>query len=194
MKSRFGAVPGIVAAIFALMAPVFFPVRPAAAEYPRTEVSVEIPEVTLTRTDGIRVPLRKLLADGKPVMVQFIFTTCTTICPVMSAVFATVREELGPERKDLRMISFTIDPEHDTPAILGEYAKLFDADEEWIFLTGSHSDIVSVERAFGEYAGNKMNHAPLTFLRPSPGSRWVRIEEIVSAEELGREAREMLRK
>ena len=101
MKSRFGAVPGIVAAIFALMAPVFFPVRPAAAEYPRTEVSVEIPEVTLTRTDGIRVPLRKLLSDGKPVMVQFIFTTCTTICPVMSAVFATVREELGPGRKDL---------------------------------------------------------------------------------------------
>lgn len=163
-------------------------------EYRRTEVSVEIPDVTLVRTDGTRVSLRKILSDGRPVMAQFIFSTCPTICPVMSAVFATVREELGPERKNLRMVSFTIDPEHDTPEVLGKYAKLFDADEEWFFLTGSFSDITTVQRAFGAYDGNKMNHAPYTFMRQSPGSPWVRVDEIMSAEDIGREAREMLGK
>jgi protein SCO1 len=166
----------------------------APYDYARSEVSVEIPDVTLVRTDGTRLSLRKILSDGRPVMAQFIFSTCPTICPVMSAVFATVREELGPERKNLRMVSFTIDPEHDTPEVLGEYARLFGADEEWFFLTGSFADMTTVQRAFGAYDGNKMNHAPYTFMRKSPGSPWVRVDEIMSAEDLGREAREMLGK
>ena len=163
-------------------------------EYKRSVVSIEVPDVTLVRTDGIPVSLREVMSDGKPVMVQFIFATCPSICPVMAAVFATVREELGPDRKNLRMVSFTIDPEHDTPEVLGEYAKLFDADEEWIFLTGSFSDITTVQRAFGSYERNKMNHAPYTFMRKSPDSPWIRIDEIMSAEDLGREAREMIGK
>ena len=134
-------------------------------EYRRTEVSVEIPDVTLVRTDGTRVSLRKILSDGRPVMAQFIFSTCPTICPVMSAVFATVREELGPERKNLRMVSFTIDPEHDTPEVLGKYAKLFDADEEWFFLTGSFSDITTVQRAFGNLPGTGWQKLTRLFLR-----------------------------
>lgn len=194
MKTRCGKDPGTVAAILALVLLVAFPAGPAAAEYPRTEVSIDIPDVTLVKTDGTHVSLRKVFSDGKPVMVQFIFATCPSICPVMSAVFGTVREDLGVERKNLRMVSFTIDPEHDTPAVLGEYAKLFDADEEWFFLTGSFSDITAVQRAFGAFERNKMNHAPLTFLRASPGSPWVRIGEIVSAEDLGREARAMMGK
>jgi len=161
--------------------------------YPRSVVSIDIPDVTLVGTDEGRIPLRSVLDAGKPVMVNFIFTTCPSICPIMSAVFATVREKLGKDRDRLRMVSISIDPENDTPAVLRGYAGRFDADAGWLFLTGSYPDIVAVQEAFGTWQRNKMDHAPYTFFRRSSESPWIRVEGILSAEELGKEAGELLR-
>jgi protein SCO1/2 len=61
-----------------------------------------------------------------------------------------------------------------------------------MFLTGGLADIVSVQRAFDAYRGHKMNHAPLTFLRAFPGAPWTRLDGILSAAELEREARSIL--
>jgi protein SCO1/2 len=166
--------------------------KAAQEGYKRITVSYEVPDVTLTGADGAGIPLREALAGGTPVMLNFIFTTCPTICPVMTATFSRVREKLGTERNGLRMVSITIDPEYDTPAVLNEYAKRFSEDPGWLFLTGSLADIVSVQRAFDAYRGNKMNHAPFTFLRASPGAPWTRIDGILSAAELEREARSIL--
>lgn len=160
--------------------------------YMITKVTVAVPDVTLTGTDGRPVPLRAVLGDDRPVMLQFIFTTCPTICPLLTGVAARVREDLGKEREKIRAVSITIDPEHDTPAVLREYAANFDADPEWLFLTGRLPDVVAVQRAFGSYLGNKMNHPPYTFLRRSPRDPWVRIDGIVHAEVLERETRKML--
>lgn len=71
-------------------------------------------------------------------------------------------------------------------------AANFDADPEWLFLTGRLPDVVAVQRAFGSYLGNKMNHPPYTFLRRSPRDPWVRVDGIVHAEVLERETRKML--
>jgi protein SCO1/2 len=160
--------------------------------YRITEVPIAVPDVTMTGMDGRPVPLRALLDGDRPLMLQFVFTTCPTICPLLTGITARVREELGADRERIRAISITIDPEHDTPAVLREYAANFDADPEWLFLTGSLTDVVSVQKAFGSYLGNKMNHPPYTFLRRSPGDPWVRIDGIVHAEVLEREARKML--
>jgi protein SCO1/2 len=160
--------------------------------YRITEVAVVVPDVTLTGMDGRPAPLRAVLGDDRPVMLQFIFTTCPTICPLLTAITATVREDLGKDRGKIRAISITIDPENDTPAVLREYAANFDADPEWRFLTGSYKDIVLVQKAFGSYLGNKMNHPPYTFLRRSPRDRWVRIDGIGHADVLVREARKLL--
>jgi protein SCO1/2 len=160
--------------------------------YKRTVVPYETPDVALTGADGAKVPLREALGGGKPVMMNFIFTTCPTICPVMTATFSRVREMLGPDRDRIRMVSITIDPEYDTPAALKEYAGRFSAGPDWLFLTGSLADIVTVQRAFDAYRGNKMNHAPFTFLRASPGSPWTRLDGILSAAELEREVRSIL--
>ena len=157
-----------------------------------TEVAVAVPDVTLTGTDGRPVPLRAALGDDRPVMLQFIFTTCPTICPLLTGISATVREDLGKDREKIRAISITIDPEHDTPGVLREYAANFDTDPEWMFLTGSLPDVVAVQKAFGSYLGNKMNHPPYTFLRRSPRDPWVRIDGIVHAGVLEREARKLI--
>ncbi len=147
-------------------------------------VDLDLPDVTLVRMDGAKVSLRDELVGDRPVMVNFIFTTCTTICPVMSATFQQVQENLGERRDRVRMISISIDPEHDTPATLAAYARRHNAGPEWHFLTGQPATIERVQRAFGAYRGSKFNHEPLTFLRGADDTRWLRVAGLRSARDL----------
>jgi cytochrome oxidase Cu insertion factor (SCO1/SenC/PrrC family) len=82
----------------------------------RSEVSYAIPDVTLIDQDGQRVGVRDLLSTDKPVLANFIFTTCTAICPAMSATFAQVQQGLAADKGEVLMVSISIDPEQDTPA------------------------------------------------------------------------------
>jgi protein SCO1/2 len=157
--------------------------------YTRMEHRYEVPDVVLTNQNGDAVSLRETLAEPKPVLLNFIFTTCTTICPVLSASFAQTQTALGDEAKDVRMISISIDPQHDTPAKLREYAQRFHAGPGWEFLTGDLDDVIAVLKAFDAYRGDKMNHIPLTILRAKPDEPWVRLEGFASARELVREYR-----
>ena len=125
-------------------------------------------------------------------MLNFIFTTCTTICPVMSATFSMVQEKLGPEHGKVRMISISIDPEHDSPSRLNAYAKKFGAGAQWSMLTGSIGNSIAVQRAFDAYFGDKMNHRPVTFMRKGPGKPWLRIDGFASADDLLREYRKLV--
>ena len=134
-----------------------------------------------------------LLATHDPVMLNFIFTTCGAICPVMSQIFSEVPARLGPASAKLRMISISIDPENDTPAELKSYSKRFGATERWQFLTGRVEDVTLVQRAFDSYRGDKMNHEPLTLLRAAPGKPWVRIDGFASAEALASEYRKVVK-
>ena len=151
-----------------------------------------IPDVVLTDTEATPVRLRVLLASDDPVMLNFIFTTCSTICPVMTKVFSEVPARLGADAKHLRMVSISIDPENDTPAQLRDYARKFEAGAHWKFLSGSVQDVIAVQRAFGSYNGDKMSHQPLTLLRAAPGKPWVRIDGFASADQLASEYRKLL--
>ena len=149
---------------------------------PRVDVS--LPDVTLTRSDGARVALRDVLTDRQPVVLNFVFTSCTTICPVMSATFSKFQAGLGPRRGDVKLVSISIDPEYDTPSRLAAYARTLKAGAGWDFFTGSEADIVAIQRAFGTYRGEKMSHEALTFLRAKDGQRWTRLDGLVSVGQL----------
>ena len=153
-------------------------------DYTRSLHTYEIPDLNLIDMHNNRVSLPEVLGDEGPVMLNFIFTTCTTICPVLSATFAQVRRQLGSETKHLRMISVSIDPEQDSPARLREYAQKFKAGTGWQFLTGNQADIIAVQRAFDAYRGDKMNHIPQTYLRRHPDDPWIRLDGFASAAEL----------
>lgn len=164
---------------------------PVDPEYRRTLVHYTIPDVRMVDADGEPVALRTALSD-KPVILDFIFTTCGAICPVMSRTFAQVQAGLGPERDKVRMVSISIDPEQDTPAILKAYAEKYGAGPEWEMLTGSLGDSVTVQRAFDVYRGNKMDHLPATFLRGAAGQPWVRLDGFASAADILREYRQIV--
>lgn len=153
----------------------------------RSVANYAVPDVKLVDASGRKVALREVLAGGAPVMLNFIYTSCTAICPVMSSTFSQVQSKLGPERDKLRMVSISIDPEQDTPAKLKAYAKKYGAGPQWLMLTGSAQDSLAVQRAFDSYRGDKMNHEPVTFLRNANGKSWVRIQGFANADQLLRE-------
>jgi protein SCO1 len=166
---------------------------PETPGYQRSQATYPVPDVTLLDQHGQRVSLPALLDSGdKPIMLNFIFTSCTAICPMMTAIFAQVQTQLGGDAERVRMVSVSIDPEHDKPAELAAYAARFGAGPQWVFLTGSLDDSIAVQRAFDAYRGDKMNHTPLTLFRAAPAAPWVRYDGFADAADLTREYRGML--
>jgi protein SCO1/2 len=157
-----------------------------AEQLARSTTTYQLDGLALLRADGKEVALAEELDHDGPLVLDFVFTTCTTICPILSHTFAMLQAEGNPAGP-LRLVSISIDPQHDTPAVLRAYARQFDAGAEWRFYTGTVAQSVAVQRAFGVYRGNKMNHVPLTFVRRARGEPWVRLEGYASAADIARE-------
>ena len=155
----------------------------AQKSYTRTTERYNAPEVTLIDQNGKRVPLKTIADSNRPVIVQFIFATCTTICPVLSAGFANLQGRLGSASENVHLISISIDPENDTPKIMRDYLKRYRAKPGWDFYTGSRRDIDAVMKAFDAYIPNKMSHYALTLIRTPGSDRWTRIYGIMSSSE-----------
>lgn len=97
-----------------------------------------VPEFTLTNRDGRTI--RRADLDGRPWVADFIFTRCPASCPMMTARMARLNRDL-PADLPVRMVSISVDPEHDTPEVLQRYAQSFQAPDRWLFLTGAREDV-----------------------------------------------------
>jgi protein SCO1/2 len=160
----------------------------AAEPVSRSTAAYRLDGLRLLRADGKDVTLGEELDHDGPLVLDFVFTTCTAVCPILSRTFAELQARSDPAKR-LRLVSISIDPQHDTPAVLRGYAKQFEAGKRWRFYTGTVAQSVAVQRAFDVYRGNKMNHVPLTFVRRGRGQPWVRLEGYASADALLRELR-----
>ena len=149
--------------------------------YRRTLHEYDLGDIGVTKADSLETTLDDLMSRDKPVMVHFIFTTCTTICPVQAATFAQVQRQLGDEASEVQMVSVSIDPEYDTPDRLLEYGKKFRAGPQWDFITGTSEQMIAVQKAFDAYEGNKMNHRALTLMRMPGSDEWIRLEGLIGA-------------
>jgi len=163
-----------------------------AATVSRSSVSYEPPAGTLVRADGKTVSLPRELDDGRPVLLNFIFTTCSSICPLTSRTLEEFQHKLGREAARVHLMSISIDPEQDTPARLSEYARKFHAGPEWQYYTGTVAASLAAQRAFDVYRGEKMSHTPVTLMRAAPGEPWLRIEGFVTPDELLDDYRNLL--
>lgn len=163
-----------------------------AGTYTRSVEAHTVPGVKLVDVNGKPVALRELLDSRSAVMVNFIFTTCTTICPVMSSTFQQVQEKLGKDRNEVRMVSISIDPENDTPRKMKEYAAQHKAGGQWLFLTGTLENSIQVQKALGVFAGEKMNHKPVTLMKAKGSeTQWVRLEGLADAGQVVDEYRKL---
>lgn len=86
------------------------------------------------------------ILQDKITVVDFFFTSCPDICPVMSKQLSRVQEKFK-KNNQVNILSFTVDPEHDSPEVLREYAESFEAtNSNWLFLTGKKENIYSLAR------------------------------------------------
>lgn len=157
--------------------------------YIRTVEAYAVPNVTLLNQDGKKLRLGSFIDSGKPVVIDFIYTTCTTICPVLSAGFASLRSKLGKDAAAVQLISISIDPENDRPEQMKAYLNKFGAGEGWDFVTGNREDIAIVLKALDAEIPDKMAHRPIYLIRGSKTDQWVRINGLVSGADLMEELR-----
>ena len=131
------------------------------------------PPFTLTSQDGKSVALADL--RGKVLAVTFIYTGCPDICPLVTQKMVDVQNALGAEfGTKIAFVSITLDPEHDTPAVLKDYAQSWGAKPNgWMFLTGSPAAIRDVTRRYGVFFAKKedgsVDHTQLTTLVDADG-------------------------
>jgi protein SCO1/2 len=163
----------------------------APGPYKRTVESYTVPDVTLVDQAGTKVKLKPLLESGEPLILDFIFGTCTTICPVLSAGYANLQLKLPAESSKVHLVSISIDPENDTPKVMRDYLKRYRAKPGWDFLTGKREDIDKVMYAFNAYIPNKMSHYPLTIIREPKTGKWIRIFGMMSSSEFVEECRKV---
>ena len=155
----------------------------------RSTAEYTLPQVQLVREDGKHVTLPDELKDGRPAVMTFIFTTCNSICPLVSQTLAKFQDALGADKNRVHILSISIDPEEDTPARLSDYAKELHAGPEWHHYTGTVQAITTAERAFNVYRGDKMGHTPVILLRAAPNKPWVRFDGFATTDQLIAEIR-----
>ena len=101
-----------------------------------------IPQFEFIDSNGNTVTLNNL--KGKVWVADFIFTTCTMACPMMTGNMNLVHKKFK-KNDDVRLVSISVYPEYDTPDVLKEYASQYDADtEKWLFLTGDESSVKNI--------------------------------------------------
>ncbi|QDV18241.1 hypothetical protein Pan153_28980 [Gimesia panareensis] len=132
--------------------------KASAAEQKKTEETEEvsikgpvwpkegIEDFSLTERSGKTITKKDLL--GKPWVACFVFTRCAGPCPRVSGQFYQLQKDL--KDLDFRLVTITVDPKHDTPEVLSQYAELMGADpKKWLFLTGDQKDIFHlIEKSF----------------------------------------------
>jgi protein SCO1/2 len=164
----------------------------AGSKVIRTTVQYTIPQVRLVRDDGKSVSLPDEMNDGRPVVLNFVFTTCGSICPLMSQIFGQFQQRMAKQGGDVHLMSISTDPEQDTPERLREYAKQFGAGPSWQHYTGTLQASQAAQRAFDVYRGDKMSHTAVTLIRIAPGQPWRRIDGFVTPDELVHEFHQLL--
>jgi len=159
--------------------PEINPVDPVAdPSIPKTEnysfSAAKIPHARVLDQNGKQLNFYTDLIKGKSVAINFVFTTCTAICPSLTATFRRVQQEARTRGLDVQLISISVDPTVDTPERLNEFAKKFKVEPGWTFVTGDKAEIDSLLQALGVAVANKNDHTPMVIIGNEVADQWTR--------------------
>jgi protein SCO1/2 len=127
------------------------PFAVASSGKARSQVGAEwFTNVEVTTQDGRTLRFYADVMKGKILLINFFFTECDAVCPLMTENLVRVQELLAPRvGTDIFMVSITLQPEHDTPEMLAAYARTYGVGPGWLFLTGKRSDIELLRHRLG---------------------------------------------
>jgi cytochrome oxidase Cu insertion factor (SCO1/SenC/PrrC family) len=127
-----------------------------------------IPDVAVQTQAGSEVHFYSDLLENRVTAVNFIFTSCTTVCPLMGVRFAQLQPLLP---KDVSLVSVSIDPTNDTPARLEAWAHRVGAKPGWTLVTGAKPDIDDLLRSLGTQIADPASHTPLILIIDDRGGK-----------------------
>src|SRR5271165_1710452 len=182
MKTKFG-VPRLVRLTGFLIALVTIrPIAGVPAESDPgsvTEAKQNIPDVELADQDGKTVHLYSDLVKGRVAALSFIFTTCTTICPLIGANLGRLQTELGQSLgEDIALISVSVDPANDTPQRMKAWGAQFGAKPGWSLLTGDKETVNQLLKTVGLYTPDIQSHSPFLLLVNDRAGDWTRVNAL----------------
>jgi protein SCO1/2 len=189
-RSRLRAVS--VAVLLVLTATLFLPGRSFAAQGKEEEPSVTAKpaevkpyDLELLDQDGGKVRFRSDVIGEKIVVIDTFFTTCGLICPIVSAIFADVQEQLGDRLgKEVVLVSISVDPNTDIPPRLKEFAGKWEAKPGWVFLTGQKQTVDRVLEGLGLYSADFAAHPAAFLVGDGKNGEWTRYYGFASPEQL----------
>ncbi len=151
----------------------------ATSERPRIAtdepIDVTLLDLALRDQDDKPVRFRSEVVGDRIVVMDFIYTDCKTICPVLSQVMALVQEELDEElRQDVRLVSVSVDPATDTPARLKAHAEALGVGPGWLWLTGYKPDVSQVLDGLGVYTPDFTKHPGVVLVGDGRTGAWTR--------------------
>jgi len=148
---------------------------------------MNIPDIEVLDQNGRKIHFYTDLVKGQTVVINFIFTTCTTICPPLGATFARVQKELGDKvGRDVRFISISVDPATDTPERLKAWGAKFHAGEGWTFVTGNKPQVDELLYALGASSARREDHSPTVLIGNDAHGSWTRTYGLANTGQLVR--------
>ncbi|MNN30807.1 hypothetical protein D3C81_1444670 [compost metagenome] len=144
-------------------------------QHPPAGAQVTFADVALLDQDKREVHLKDDLVGERIVVMGFVYTSCTTVCPVISAIMRKLQVQLGERAgREVQLISLSIDPLRDTPERLHEYASRFGAGPGWSWLTGSSEAVSETLKGLGTWTANYEEHPPLIMVGDGRTQQWTR--------------------
>ena len=156
-----------------------------AQSEPHLNVDIQLHDLELLTQNGKRVKFKSDVIGDKLVAITFIYTFCTTICPVYNAIFTQLQDLLGERQgKDVILISMSLDPTRDIPRRMKREARKFKAKPGWFYLTGKKQNVDQVLRGMDAYFPDFVEHPPMALIGDGKTGTWRRFNGFPRPEQL----------
>lgn len=156
-----------------------------AAPEPRNGAAIYLANLPLVDQNGKTVDLYKDYIAGRRIVLHSFFSRCEGSCPVMMSTLQALQKQLGARLgKDVSIVSITVDPAHDTPEVLANYARRVQAKAGWHFLGGSPEQVSTALKRIGQYADAPENHMNLIIVGNDASGDWRKLHGLAPLREV----------
>lgn len=168
------------------------PAAKKADEVKPSAVRVRYDDSVLIDQTGKPRKFKSEVVADRIVVLDFVYTTCTTICPVLTTLLVQVQDGLDAAARDeVRLVTLSVDPARDTPAKMKEYGEKFGVKPGWLWLTGPTGRVNEVLKGFGAYTANFEDHPPVVLVGDGRSGQWTRFNGFVDPKEVLAKVNEM---